>query len=65
MRIADVPPFVNQIEGRPVAVVISPPGIAFIVLRNRIGYIQSDEGCFQVIYILFVVEFRIVIADDY
>ena len=64
VNIADVAALVNQVQGRPIAVLVGGPGLAVIVLRNRIGNIQIDEGLFQIIQVFFVRELRIMVADN-
>ncbi len=44
MRIADVPAFINQIQGGPVFVVIGCPGFAVVILRDRICDLQLLDG---------------------
>ena len=64
MNIADVTALVNQIQGRPVAVLVGTPGLAVIILRHCVRDVQIDKGLFQIVQVLFVGKRRIVVADD-
>jgi hypothetical protein len=56
--------FVNQVQGRPVAVLVRAPGLAVIVLGYHVRYIQVDDGLFQVVKVRFVRKLRVMIAND-
>jgi len=64
MNIADVTALVNQIQGWPVTVFVSSPGLSVIVLSHRIRYVQIDDGPFQVAQVFLVGKLRIVVAND-
>lgn len=58
-----MPAFVDQVKRGPITVFIGGPCRAVIILRHRIGHVQVDDGCFQVVQVTFVVKFGIMIAD--
>jgi len=64
VNIADVAALVDQVQGRPVAVLVGCPGDAIIVLRYCVGDIQIDDGLFQVVQVFLIRELWIVVADD-
>ena len=55
---------VDQVQGRPEAVLVGAPGLPIIILRYCVGDIQIDDGLFQVVQVFLIREFRIVVSDD-
>ena len=64
MYIADVATLVDQVQSRPVAVLVGAPGCPVIVLRHSIRHIQVNDSLFQVAQVALVRKLRIMIADD-
>jgi len=64
MSITDPTPFIDQVQGGPVAVLIGPPGLPGIVLGNWIGHIQAVNSFLQVVQVALAVEFWVVVADN-
>ena len=65
MLVADIALFIDQVERWSIVVTVSPPGLAIIVLRDRVGDLQAFYGLGQVFQIGFVFEFWVMIANDY
>ena len=63
MGIADAALLVDQVQGWPVPVVVSTPGLAVIVDRDRVGDVEVDQGLPDIVDVSFVVELRVVVAD--
>ena len=63
--IAQMSPFVDQIKGWPIAVLEGTPIGAFVVLNDRVGHAQVDNGLLEVLQVTFMIEFRVMIADEH
>ena len=45
-------------------VLVGRPRFSVVILRNRVGNIQIDNGLFQVVEVRFIRKLRIVVSDD-
>ena len=54
--------FIDQIQGRPVAVLVSAPGAALVIHRHSVFNLQVPNRFPEVVYILFITEFWIMVA---
>ena len=56
---------VDQIQRRPITILVRAPGFPIVVLRDGIRDLQSGYSILQIIQICFVAEFRVVVTDHY
>ena len=64
MYITDMTLFIDQVECWPIAILVSPPGSAIVILCNGILNIKTGKRVLQIRQVFFVGKLRIMIADD-
>jgi hypothetical protein len=64
MNITNMSLFVNQVQGGPVAIIISAPCSTVIILRHCVFDLILKHGSFEIIKAFFKGEFGVMIAND-
>ena len=65
MLVADAPALIDQVKRGPITIFVGTPSGSVVILRDGIGDIQIDDGLLEILQVFFIVEFRVMIADNY